>query len=602
MPFGHKLVHRLALLRDRLRRGALLALALTFVASCEKPISLNEPNPTVAQLVVSPTAVTLQPNQVQDFMAVGFTAAGDTADITVTWSATAGTVDTNSSGGRHYGHYKNGSCGSFKVVATSHPGDKSDTASVTVTCPPVSASLSTVAAAPTAITAGGGGATITVTVKDANGNPVGGATVVLTATGSGNTLTQPTGPTTASGMVTGTLSSTVAGSKTVSATASGTAITQTVSVTVNPGSVSASQSTVTASPTSIVVGSGTSTITVTAKDANGNPISGATVVLSATGSGNTLTQPGGPTNTSGVATGTLSSSVAEAKTVSATANGITITQTTAVTVVTPPPPGTTVVLVGAGDIAGCSTNGDEATAALLDGIPGTVFTAGDNAYADGSDANYSQCYDPTWGRHKARTRPSTGNHDYHQTNALGYWRYFGSAGGDSAKYYYSYDLGDWHIIALNSNISMSAGSPQETWLRADLAASTKTCTIAYWHHPRFSSGTQHGSLSSAQPLWQALYDNGAEIVISGHEHNYERFAPQTPTGMADPTRGIREFVVGTGGESHYNDEGTPLPNSEVFNGTTYGVLKLTLSAGSYTWEFVPVAGGAFTDSGSGTCH
>jgi hypothetical protein len=260
------------------------------------------------------------------------------------------------------------------------------------------------------------------------------------------------------------------------------------------------------------------------------------------------------------------------------------------------------VFVGAGDIADCSGSGDEATANLLDNIAGTVFTLGDNAYADGTAAQFTNCYNPSWGRHKARTRPAPGNHDYHTSGASGYYGYFGSLAGPSGQGYYSYDLGAWHIISLNSNVSMSAGSAQETWLRQDLAANTKQCTLAYWHHPRFSSGTQHGNANGAQPLWQALYDNNAEVVLSGHEHNYERFAPQTPTGAADPTRGIREFVVGTGGVSHYNDQGTPEPNSQLFNGTTYGVLKLTLSAGSYTWQFIPVAGASFTDSGSGTCH
>jgi calcineurin-like phosphoesterase family protein len=268
----------------------------------------------------------------------------------------------------------------------------------------------------------------------------------------------------------------------------------------------------------------------------------------------------------------------------------------------PPPPGTTNVLVGAGDIADCSSDGDEATAALLDHIDGTVFTAGDNAYSDGSAANFSQCYEPSWGRHKGRTRPSPGNHDYHTTDAADYYAYFGALAGDPGKGYYSYDLGDWHIISLNSNISMSAGSVQEQWLRADLAASSLTCTLAYWHHPRFSSGTQHGSTSSAEPLWQALYDAGAEIVVSGHEHNYERFAPQTPGGVADPANGIREFVVGSGGTGHYNDLGTPLANSEVFEGSTFGVIKLTLGPGTYSWSFVPVAGATFTDSGTGSCH
>jgi hypothetical protein len=260
------------------------------------------------------------------------------------------------------------------------------------------------------------------------------------------------------------------------------------------------------------------------------------------------------------------------------------------------------VFVGAGDIADCGNDNDEATASLLDGIAGTVYTLGDNAYSSGTATEFAQCYDPTWGRHKARTRPSPGNHDYKTSGASAYYDYFGALAGPSGQGYYSFDLGGWHIISLNSEISMSAGSAQETWLRADLAASSAQCTLAYWHKPRFSSGTKHGSNASAEPLWQALYDFHAEIVLGGHEHNYERFAPQTAAGVADPTNGIREFVVGTGGGSHYDDEGTPLPNSEVFNGTTYGVLKFTLGTGTYSWEFVPVAGQSFSDSGSGTCH
>jgi hypothetical protein len=262
---------------------------------------------------------------------------------------------------------------------------------------------------------------------------------------------------------------------------------------------------------------------------------------------------------------------------------------------------TATVLVGAGDIASCGSNGDEATAALLDTIAGTVFTAGDNAYPSGTATEFARCYGPSWGRHKGRTRPSPGNHDYRTSGAAGYFEYFGARAGPAGRGYYSYDLGDWHLISLNSNISMSAGSPQERWLRADLAATTKSCVLAYWHHPRFSSSSAHGSETRTQPLWEALYDHGAEIVIAGHDHTYERFAPQTPDGRADPGRGIREFVVGTGGMSHY-DFGTPLRNSEVRDNTSYGVLKLTLSRGSYTWAFVPAAGGSFTDSGSGTCH
>ncbi len=344
-------------------------------------------------------------------------------------------------------------------------------------------------------------------------------------------------------------------------------------------------------PTSATIQVGqTVQLTATPKDSNGNPLAGRTVTWSSDNTG--VASVSG----SGLVTGLSAGSA----TITGTSEGK--SGTSAISVTAPPPPPPSAVLVGAGDIASCSSSGDEATATLLDGIAGTVFTAGDNAYDNGSSTDYSNCYDPSWGRHKARTRPSPGNHEYYTPGAASYFHYFGPLAGDSGKGYYSFDLGDWHVISLNSNISMSAGSTQETWLRQDLAASTKQCTLAYWHHPRFSSGTTHGSEAATQPLWQALYDYGAEIVISGHEHNYERFAPQTPTGVVDPVQGIREFVVGTGGKEHYNDLGTPLPNSEVFNGTTFGVLKLTLSAGSYTWEFIPEAGGMFTDSGSGTCH
>jgi hypothetical protein len=258
------------------------------------------------------------------------------------------------------------------------------------------------------------------------------------------------------------------------------------------------------------------------------------------------------------------------------------------------------VLVGSGDIAHCSSDGDEATANLLDNIPGTVFTTGDNAYPDGTLDQFINCYEPTWGRHKARTYPSVGNHDYHTPEATGYFDYFGSVAGEPGKGYYSYDLGTWHIIVLNSNIPVEAGSPQEQWLRTDLANHQATCTLAYWHHPRFSSGTVHGSGPAMQAFWQALYDFGADVVLSGHEHNYERFAPQDPQGLADPTRGIREFVIGSGGRSHYSF-GIPIANSEVRNDDTYGVLKLTLHSTSYSWEFIPEAGQTFTDSGNAPC-
>ncbi len=274
-------------------------------------------------------------------------------------------------------------------------------------------------------------------------------------------------------------------------------------------------------------------------------------------------------------------------------------------VVTTGTPSTDPVLVGAGDIASCSSTGDEATANLLDGVAGTVFTAGDNAYENGSDADYANCYNPTWGRHKARTKPSPGNHEYNTAGAAGYFNYFGAAAGDRAKGYYSYNIGTWHVVAINSNCAQiggcQAGSAQETWLRQDLAANAQPCTIAYWHHPLFTSGSNHAPATEMRPIFQALYDFNAEVVVSGHNHQYERFAPQNPSGGLDTARGIRELVVGTGGRSHYSF-GTIQPNSEVRNSDTYGVIKLTLHASGYNWQFLPEAGKTFTDSGSGTCH
>jgi acid phosphatase type 7 len=261
------------------------------------------------------------------------------------------------------------------------------------------------------------------------------------------------------------------------------------------------------------------------------------------------------------------------------------------------------VLVGAGDIAGCDTTDDEQTAKLLDNIAGTVFTLGDNAYNSGTAAQFANCYNPTWGRHKARTKPSVGNHEYLTSGASGYFGYFGSAAGDPKKGYYSYDRGTWHVVVLNSNCSQvacAAGSAQETWLRADLANHPNKCTLAYFHAPLYSSG-QHGNSTYVRPFWKALYQANADLVLSGHDHSYERFAPQDPYGAFDSARGMREFVVGTGGKSHY-PFGTIRPNSQVRNATTYGVLKLTLHASSYEWKFLPVAGKTFTDSGTTGCH
>ncbi len=238
-------------------------------------------------------------------------------------------------------------------------------------------------------------------------------------------------------------------------------------------------------------------------------------------------------------------------------------------------------------------------------MPGEIATLGDNAYETGSPSDYANCYAPTWGRLLSRTHPAPGNHEYLTPGASGYFSYFGAAAGAPDSGYYSYELGAWHIVVINSNCSAvrgcQTGSRQEAWLRADLAAHRASCTLAYWHHPRFSSG-EHGDTVAMQPIWQDLYDAGADVVLNGHDHDYERFAPETPTGAADPARGIREFVVGTGGKNHYPITRAPEPNSEVRNWDTFGILKLTLHARSYDWQFIPEAGKTFTDSGSGRCH
>ena len=258
------------------------------------------------------------------------------------------------------------------------------------------------------------------------------------------------------------------------------------------------------------------------------------------------------------------------------------------------------VLVGAGDIAKCEIlGGAVATARLLDKIPGTVFTVGDHAYDDGSPKQFAECYTPTWGRHKARTRPSPGNHDLHTDKGRPYYEYFGENAGPPGLGYYSYDLGAWHIIALNSAVPIDAGSPQGRWLKEDLAAHPSDCLIAYWHAPLFSSGP-HGNDARLLDVWKLLYAAGAEIVLNGHDHMYERFKPQDPFGKAEPERGIRQFIVGTGGGGVYKFK-RPAANSEVRDNTTYGVLKLTLGPGRYTWEYIPGAGGNFTDTGSGVC-
>ncbi len=257
------------------------------------------------------------------------------------------------------------------------------------------------------------------------------------------------------------------------------------------------------------------------------------------------------------------------------------------------------VLVGAGDIASCRSSGDEATSRLLDGIRGTIFTIGDNAYRS-SDDDPMKCFSASWGRHLRRIRPVPGNHEYEEGFIDEYFDYFGAAAGERGKGYYSYNLGRWHIIALNSMIDAHWSGDQGEWLREDLARNRHGCTLAYFHHPRFSSGAR-GIAKQAEQLWWMLAEGGVDVVVSGHDHMYERFAPLDKHGERDDEDGIRSFIVGTGGASRVRTR-RRAPNSVVRNSDTFGVLRLTLKSGGYDWRFVPVRGATFTDSGSGSCH
>jgi calcineurin-like phosphoesterase family protein len=276
-----------------------------------------------------------------------------------------------------------------------------------------------------------------------------------------------------------------------------------------------------------------------------------------------------------------------------------------------PPPTTTeakpaeegVQFIGAGDIANCEVaggGGARSTALLLERYPNAViFTTGDHAYQTGSDKDFRTCYEPTWGKFKARTRPSVGNHDLITEKGKPYYDYFGENAGPRNLGYYSYEVGAWHVIALNSAIAARKGSEQMKWLTEDLAAHKTECTLAYWHIARYSSGA-HGSDPLMADAWKILYDAGADVVLSSHDHDYERFAPMDDRGKPDAEKGIRSFVIGTGGGGVYEFK-SKAQNSEVRDNTTYGILKMTLKPGSYDWEFVPMPGKTFRDSGSGKC-
>ena len=269
-----------------------------------------------------------------------------------------------------------------------------------------------------------------------------------------------------------------------------------------------------------------------------------------------------------------------------------------VSMTVPPRPVADAVFVGAGDIAECGRIEHEATAKLLDRIPGTVFAAGDTAYPTGTMADYLNCYGPSWGRHLWRTFAVPGNHDYYADRGASFYAYLGSAAGPSGLGYYAHTLGSWHAVMLNSELPIQAGTPQYQWLRQELSASTAACTVAVVHHPLFSSG-RNGNQTFMRDAWNLMFQHGVDVIVAAHDHTYERFAPQDANGRAN-TRGIREFVVGTGGNVLYYRAGTQA-NSEVFENRAWGVLKLTLKSGGYDWEFIPIDGQTFRDTGSGSC-
>ncbi len=264
----------------------------------------------------------------------------------------------------------------------------------------------------------------------------------------------------------------------------------------------------------------------------------------------------------------------------------------------PGPPPQTAVLIGAGDIGQCGSPGPALTASIVDANAGAVFIAGDIAYPHGSERNFAECFDPTWGRFRPRWRPVPGNHEYETAGADAYFRYFGGAAGPDRGGYYSFHAGNWLVLMLNSNVPLDRASAQFDFLDDTLDSDERQCTLAIWHHPLFSSG-QNGPNPFMREAWRELYSENADVVVNAHDHLYERFAPQDPDGRGDVARGIRQFIAGAGGAQLYNFVRVA-PNSET-RIKAFGVLKLTLEPSSYRWEFIE-GDGAVTDRGSGVCH
>lgn len=273
-------------------------------------------------------------------------------------------------------------------------------------------------------------------------------------------------------------------------------------------------------------------------------------------------------------------------------------------------PGQGVTIYAAGDIADCKNispadTGAAKTAALIDAAltkdqEAAALTLGDNVYVVGAPLEFSDCYAPTWGRFKTRTYPAPGNHDYYTSAAAGYFGYFGAAAGPEQRGYFSFDLGKWHLVSLNSNLMAEQHQAQLAWLKADLAEHKTRCALAYWHHPLYSSGN-HGNNGHMRDVWQVLESADVDVVLAGHDHHYERFAPQDSQGLRDDAHGIREFVAGTGGAELDKFEQIK-PNREAADYSTHGVLKMVLKESGYEWEFLPVPGGRYSDRGAAFCH
>jgi len=528
-----------------------------------RPVASVEVTPTTTTLTQIGAAVQLNATIRDDAGAVvsGRSVAWNSSNTAVASVNASGLVTASAAGSATLSGTVDTRVGSATVNVTIAPRP---VASVTLT--PNSGTLTQI------------GATLQLgaTVRDDAGAVVTGRTIAWSSSNSAIVTVN------SSGLVT----AVAAGTATISGTVDSKVGTAAITVAIAPRPIASVEVT---PPTATLTQVGaTVQLSATVRDDAGAVVTDRTITWSSSNTAVATVSTGGLVTAMAAGTATVSATV-DTKSGNA---GIVVSIATA---------GNSAILLAAGDIASCSKTGDEATGKMLDDMPGwPIAGLGDNVYPDGTAAEFTNCYEPSWGRHKNRTWPSPGNHDYHQPNAGPYYDYFGAQAGTKGVGYYSYSVGSWHIISLNSEVSMSVTSPQGVWLKADLAANPAKCTLAYWHRPRWSSGS-HGTSTTPKALWDALYTAGADVVLVGHDHHYERFAPQDIAGALDLNRGMRQFVVGTGGAG-FSSVGTAEPNSEVRIANTYGILKLTLKDEGYDWQFLPVPGSTGTDSGSGVCH